>query len=66
MIGRKAFSDCTSLFYIYIPKNVEYIFNEAFYYCNNLTIHCEATSKPINWAEGWNISNCFVIWGVVK
>ncbi len=43
-------------------NNVTNIGDEAFNYCSNLTIYCEAASKPSGWNEDWNFSSCPVIW----
>ena len=62
-IGSDSFRDCSSLTSIYIPKNVLKIGNDAFKDCTNLTIYCETPSKPEGWYDGWNASNCPVVWG---
>ena len=56
-----------------IPNSVTTIGSAAFYYCNNLTIYCEATSQPSGWDSSWNWcvsdgSNIIIIpvvWGYV-
>ena len=65
-IEKSAFSECTSLTDIIIPANVISIKNYAFSGCNKLTIYCEATDKPSDWDEGWNITNCYVVWEYTK
>ena len=62
-IGVRAFKDCSSLTAIYIPKSITTIGYWAFNGCNNLTVYCEAPSKPEGWYDGWNASNCPVVWG---
>lgn len=49
-----AFHDSASLESIFIPNSVKYIECGAFYYCDNLTIYAEATSKPDGWSGRWN------------
>lgn len=56
-IGYKAFAECLSLKEIYIPSSVVEIENLAFWRCNNLTIYCEAESKPDSWHDDWNLLN---------
>ena len=61
-IGNSAFSGCSSLTSIVIPSSVTTIGSYAFKGCSKLTISCEATSKPVDWDDNWNINNCTVIW----
>ncbi len=62
-IGEYAFNNCTSLQSIIIPITVTKIENYAFGSCTNLTVYCEAVSKPTQWTYYWNNSNCPVVWG---
>ena len=64
-IGSGAFSGmkCKS---ITIPINVEEIKPLAFADCENLTIYCEAESKPSGWTDDWCDSNVKVVWGYVE
>ncbi len=62
-IGQRAFAFCSSLEEIYIPLSVETIGDIAFRGCPNLTIKCEASSKPDGWADDWNSDNRPVEWG---
>lgn len=62
-IGGSAFNNCQELSVIVIPKSVTYIGYQAFTQCRNLTIYCEADSQPSGWDEGWNYSDCPVVWG---
>lgn len=59
------FAGKSELTEVIIPKAVTYIGVYAFSGCNNLTIKCEAESKPEGWEEEWNPSNRPVIWGYV-
>jgi hypothetical protein len=63
-IDSKAFYNCTSLKKIVIPYSVESISYEAFMDCANLTIYCEAESKPEGWSSDWNSSDRPVVWNI--
>ena len=62
-IHNGAFSGCKSLKSVIIPNSVDTVSQDAFYDCENLTIYCEAESKPENWDSDWNSSGCPVVWG---
>lgn len=57
-IGNFAFAGCKNLISIVIPNGVTTIGNCAFYYCDKLSIYCEATSQPSGWGSYWNYSGC--------
>lgn len=57
-----AFDGCTRLTEINIPIGVEYVGEDAFRDCDNLTIYCDAHRKPDAWDGYWNSSNCNVVW----
>ena len=57
-----AFSYRSDLISIIIPYTVTKIGDSAFYFCENLTIYCEAEYMPDGWSSTWNNSDCPVIW----
>lgn len=61
-----AFKKCTWLHRIYIPYSVTTIGGSVFADCPDLSIYCQASSKPSGWSENWNVSNCEVIWDVAS
>ena len=65
-IGGSAFSGCSGLKSVTIPDSVTSIGDEAFSSWRNLTIYCEAKSKPIGWSSYWNPGHRPVVWGVKK
>ena len=62
-IGEYAFSSCYKLTNVVIPDSVTSIDSNAFAYCSKLTIYCEAESRPNDWDDSWNSTNCPVVWG---
>ncbi len=56
-ISRSAFYGCSGLTSVTIPNSVTYIDGDAFANCENLTIYCEAESKPSGWNYDWNPDN---------
>ena len=65
-IGYSAFKECRSLASITIPNSVIAINGDAFLDCINLTIYCQAKLQHSGWVDGWNPTNCPVIWGTQK
>ena len=71
-IGNCAFLHC-GFKSIIIPDNVTHMSSNAFWGCYNITIYCEAESKPDNWAYDWNDTapmeepNVYlpVVWGYI-
>ena len=63
LIATYAFANCTRLKEIIIPESVVSIGYGAFWFCENLTIYCEAESQPSGWTSGWNPNNRPVEWG---
>ena len=64
-ISNNAFEDNTKITSIYIPISVTSIGIFAFYNCSNLTIYCEASSKPSGWDSNWR-PNCPVVWNCIS
>ena len=65
-IGSQAFYKCIGLTSVTIPDSVTSIGDEAFSSWRNMTIYCEAKSKPIGWSSDWNPGHRPVVWGVKK
>ena len=61
-IGDCAFNHCSSLTSAIIPNSVttmgKYIFSAS-----QVTIYCEASSKPDGWDNWWNYGGYPVVWG---
>ncbi|MDE5548583.1 MAG: leucine-rich repeat domain-containing protein, partial [Clostridia bacterium] len=55
-IGTLAFAFCTALKEIIIPRSVETMGTYVFQGAQNITIYCEAASKPNKWSADWNAS----------
>ena len=69
-IGRCAFFNCKSLTSVFIPNSVTEIEYNAFNgYNGNLTVYCEAESKPSGWCWPYEISypdeitQTKIVWG---
>jgi len=61
-IGEYAFAGCNNLDSLVIPDSVQFVSGSAFYYCDALTIYCEAQSAPAEWDPYWNSYNRPVVW----
>lgn len=74
LFGKKEFNNSYSASSGYIPnslqtielKGVTSIGYQAFDGCDNITIYCEAESKPEGWKSNWTYSTCNVVWGYKK
>ena len=53
-------------FNILVPEGVTTIGYRAFGNCFNLTICCQAQSKPSGWDDNWNDYGCPVVWGCLR
>lgn len=62
-LGKEVFYGCRSLNELFIPKNVIKMGDFAFFKCFNLTIFCEAKSKPDSWSQYWATIDNKVVWG---
>lgn len=58
-----AFSDCTRLTEAFISAGVTEMGFKAFSGCTNLTVYCEAASKPYGWNFWWDYGVPKVVWG---
>lgn len=65
-IGSGAFYKIAHEAPIIIPLSVEFIEALAFSECENVTIYCEAESKPDGWADNWNDGSITVVWGYIE
>lgn len=70
-IGESAFAGCFSLKTLFIPNSVKtmgIILKQwsSEYNLPNLTIYCEASSKPEGWDENWNAINVDETWDRVN
>jgi len=62
-IESNAFFGNQTLTIVIIPANITYIGSSAFGDNPNLTIKCEVSTAPQNWAQDWNTNESVVIWG---
>ncbi|MBR2195538.1 MAG: leucine-rich repeat domain-containing protein [Salinivirgaceae bacterium] len=58
-----AVAACGSLQSLVIPNSVTSIEGNGIRNCKNLTIYCEAESKPSGWSSSWNSDSNPVVWG---
>ena len=65
-IGISAFERCRNIKEVYIRDSVAFVEGSAFDDCPNVTIYCEAESKPVGWSNSWTYADCPVIWGYVE
>ena len=62
LIAPSVFDTLPSLTTIVIPENVTNM-GDNFYNCaSDLTIYCEATSKPDGWIDNWCNTDCTIVW----
>ncbi|MCI9562218.1 MAG: leucine-rich repeat protein [Clostridia bacterium] len=64
-IGNLAFAS-NSFLAIIIPNSVTKMGSLVFDDCLNLTIYCEASSRPKGWSTSWNNDHNQVVWNYVK
>ena len=57
-----AFEDRKNLLSLKIPNGLKVEEAAVGYYCNNLSIYCEDSSKPDNWDKKWSISDRPILW----
>lgn len=64
-IEKYAFSGCTALERMYIPQSVTLVEECILDDCKNVTVYCEAESKPEGWSDDWlaGSENVTVVWG---
>ena len=62
-ISTRAFANCPSLKELVIPKSVTAVYSNILSYYPDLTIYCEAESKPDGWVQNWAGAGCQVVWG---
>ena len=59
-----AFMSCSNLKSVFIPNSVTGMGECVFEGCSQITIYCEAQSKPEGgWSSNWNHSDFPVVWG---
>ena len=62
-IAGYAFEGCGKLTSLIIPISVKEVGYNITTECKNLTVYCEAKSKPSGWNSYWNHYGCSVKWG---
>ena len=62
-VHEDAFSGCPNLARVEVPISVETMESRVFASAPNLTVYCEAESKPEAWADDWVDDTVTVVWG---
>ena len=62
-MGHYVFKGCSNLRKMNIPDSVTTIGQDIFNECPNVTVYCEAKSKPEGWHSTWDRSARHVVWG---
>ena len=60
-IGDYAFCS-TDLAEVYIPATVTNVVRDAFYYCTEATVYCEAAEQPSGWNSLWLYGGGTAVW----
>ncbi len=59
-----AFEQCYALESIFIPDDVTSLSTAVFWGCTNLRdVYCEASCRPVGWADDWLLCRSSVHWG---
>ncbi len=63
VLNDRAFYGCTGLTNVFISVGVTEMGSMVFIGCTNLTVHCEAASRPDGWSNLWEYGVPEVVWG---
>ena len=63
VLNDRAFYGCTGLTNVFISAGVTEMGSMVFIGCTNLTVHCEAASRPDGWSNLWEYGVPEVVWG---